>query len=177
MNVCYRLNPQNTIIDVNANWDRFALENAAGQLCRQRIIGLPLERFIQGDTTQMFVRTMLQSVRLRQLPLTRQYRCDSPDRRRLMQMTLIPATSGEVALEHRLLQETPFPLPFHFATVQSPTPLPKINRCSHCNRLNRPPDLDWLDPQQLLPAPDPTQPITVHYTICPKCHRLNHACE
>lgn len=154
------------IVSVGGCWDGSARQGSAGQLAGTQVIGRLLADFISGDSTLMYVDTLLQSARLQARVLTRQYRCDSPTEKRFMEMRLTPLTGGLVHMTHRLLKTMPLRRPIRFATVAPPS---LHLRCSSCNSV-RIGHGDWLAPDHPMlterPMPDD---IPVAYGICPRC--------
>ena len=92
--ILYRLNHWDEIIFVNEEWVRFALANDGPDLVRERVLHRPLWNFISDLTTQQLYRDILDKVRAGH-PVRFVFRCDSPERRRLCEMT-ITAQAGDV---------------------------------------------------------------------------------
>lgn len=76
--VSYTLDRANRIVGVGGSWDNFALENDASNLLEPHILGREISEFVVGDTTRIFLFTMLDSSRVLEKLITRPYRCDSP---------------------------------------------------------------------------------------------------
>jgi hypothetical protein len=134
----YRLDAQDRIVGVNEDWRRFASANGVETLMPEKVVGRPLRSFISGDITRMFVDTLLQGVRLtgreRKLP----YRCDSPDAKRYMEMTIGPAPAGGIVTWHRVIREERFGSPNAFVVgTGRGQRRDLVKRCSMCNRLSR----------------------------------------
>lgn len=99
----------NLIVGVDEDWDTSATEQSqpGAAPTGDRIIGRPLEAFLAGDATKMFVRAALDAARLlgesRRLP----YRCDGPHERRRFEMIISPLADGHVKVEHVLVEALP----------------------------------------------------------------------
>lgn len=89
--VCYRLNARDEIVFVNEGWDVFALDNNSKHLTAEHVLGRPLWEFITEHTTQLLYQAILERVRSGR-PVHFVFRCDAPDRRRLLKMevSLVP---------------------------------------------------------------------------------------
>ncbi len=55
--VSYTLDRNNRIVDVGGEWDHFAIENDARNLVTPNVLGRPINEFIIGDVTCMFLLT------------------------------------------------------------------------------------------------------------------------
>jgi hypothetical protein len=168
--VCYWVDISDVIVDISPGWDIFARQNNAPELDVRRVVGRNLLDFISGDATKMYVRTLIQSVRLLRRPIIRTYRCDSPDTRREMEMRITLEGTGLIRWEHRILQEQTLCQRLDFKVVQTPTPpTPKyVVRCSVCNRLKAP--QGWSEPDYAPSLPsEPDGKIPVIYGVCPEC--------
>lgn len=96
--VRYEVDASDALISVNDAWQSFAIANGAPHLMRERILGRPLWDFVSDDTTRLVYDVILRQVR-NGARSRFEYRCDSPDRRRLMQMTIVPGHAGHVVFE------------------------------------------------------------------------------
>ena len=174
----YTLDGTDRIVAIAGDWDRFALANGGEAIIERRIIGRPLDEFITGDITRMFVRTMLMSARTTQRRIQRPYRCDSPELRRFMEMTILPGDGGQVEVVHRLIRSEVcrYPLPVAAARARSLTP--PIKRCSVCNRIRLGQTWQEIDeavsrgrlPQAVSPG------LTVVFGVCPECLEQRGIC-
>ena len=170
--VSYTLDRANRIVGVGGSWDNFALENDASNLLEPHVLGREIIDFVVGDTTRIFLFTMLDSSRVLEKPITRPYRCDSPQYRRFMEMTLEPRPQGVIELRHRLLRVEAVDYPIKFTAVPGNAPKGLIKRCSMCNQIKI--KGDWLESSEaiskgLLAKADQCQVI---YGVCENCQRL-----
>jgi hypothetical protein len=172
----YTLDETNAIIAVTGNWDRFAAENGGDDLLSMKIIGQRLDRFIAGDVTRMFVRTMLMSARTLKRNIQRTYRCDSPQIKRFMEMTIVPLGDGVLEVCHRHIRSEPYRYAVAFTPAAAGTTTGLIKRCSVCNRVRL--RQSWRDADDALlsespPAAGATTQLTVIYGVCPDCLARN----
>ncbi|ABK44111.1 hypothetical protein Mmc1_1602 [Magnetococcus marinus MC-1] len=162
----------NLICAVNTAWHRFARENGCEHLTDEAVVGRCLFDYIEGGATRIFVETMLHAVRHSQTPLVCAYRCDSPDLRRDMEMTLYPPVSGLLRMQHRLVRERPLITPVVFNRVPENryACAEQVKRCSHCNALRV--RWSWHDVEQLeeLGLRSGENPLDVYYGVCDRCH-------
>ena len=94
----YEINASDVIVGVNDAWQSFAVANSAQHIMRDHVLGRSLWDFISDDTTRLVYDIVLRQVRDGGRSEF-EYRCDSPDRKRLMQMTISPGYAGHVAFE------------------------------------------------------------------------------
>ncbi len=164
----YRLDQRDRIIDTGGAWDRFAEENDGGVLVGKSVLGRSLYDFISGDVSRMFVRTIIDGVRILQRPRNVPYRCDSPGLRRYMEMSLTLEVGGEMLLAHRQLRTEESGRKFDFQVGLQPV-RQMIIRCSHCNGLKR--HGVWGEAEDILPATTNAL-VPVIYGVCPRCLEL-----
>lgn len=156
----------NVVIDTDQNWDQEAsITDRQGGSARDKIIGRPLEAFMVGDATKMFVRSALDAARLLGQTRALPYRCDSVDEHRRFEMVLTPLDKGHVRIDHRLLEARPRASRMPRTTAPASHARPAW-RCSQCMSVRFSGHSGWqqinLEPSALL-AQD----------ICPTCaHRL-----
>lgn len=93
--IYFRLDGRDRILEAGGpEWDRFARDNGGEAAFRQRVEGSDIFAHVCGETTIMFLRVLLDGVRVLGRPVTRAYRCDSPDLKRFMTMTITPVGTG-----------------------------------------------------------------------------------
>src|ERR1700754_493162 len=97
--VGFWLDDANRISRVNDTWDRFALDNEGHDCTADAVLGRPLNQFVNGDTTKILVDTLILRARALKSPVEREYRCDSPETKRFMQMRLEPEGT-QLKFEH-----------------------------------------------------------------------------
>ena len=164
----YQVNENNELMAFSSQWDIDALANKVPKLLSRHLIGKHISIFISGDTTNMFTETMIHAARVRQIPLIKTYRCDSPTHKRTMQMTLTPFPDGSVRIAHQVVSESPW---HHIRIISTArNPHRKVKRCSMCNNL-----LDgdeWITQDVFFERhPDRNaKTLAVFYGICPNCN-------
>lgn len=162
----YVVDAEDRVTAVCPQWDQVAVQGQGSERAMASgVIGLPLNRFISGDATRMFMDAALQAVRLTGRPRTLQHRCDTPTVRRRLEMTLVPLGGGGVRIEHRLIERQS-----RARTLVCETDAGSVNakaepvwRCSLCLRIQRA-GLPWQASELLASAR-----LVVRYTVCPRC--------
>ena len=168
----YTLDEADTIVAVNGSWDDFARNNEGEQTVARHIIGKKLDQFIHGDETRMFVRTMIMSARVLKKPIYRPYRCDSPQHKRFMEMTVFPRAEGQVEVVHRELHREPIFRPVRFTAAPLGASTAYVKRCSLCNRVQA--QGLWSELEEALETERlqmEASTLKVFYGVCPDCLR------
>jgi hypothetical protein len=185
--ISYWVDNQNIICKVDDAWDtNLDADNWTERASSRGVIGKNLLEFICDDITRMYVATMIESVRISSKTLTRPYRCDSPHKKRFMQMTISPAEAenGQLCVSHELLREEPLKRPVMFENATewiSEKASHQIRegraglaayliRCSICNRL-RDKKTDLWHETDSLPhwVVNIAKPIKIVYGVCTNC--------
>lgn len=163
------LDAHNIIIEVSESWDESAKAgNADSRLSKNSVLGLPIEYFISGDSSVMYVDAALKLCRLKKQTLFKSYRCDSPTHKRFMEMELQPLDQGMVKISHYLIRKEAFESPLYLKDVTRTAPKNGLMvRCSMCNQLKKPGTETWLPPEEFHASED--APLSVIHTVCPAC--------
>jgi hypothetical protein len=155
----YVVDASNRVVDVDDEWDTAAAgANGGARALRAQIVGQPLESFLAGDATKMFVRAALDAARLLRQTQVLPYRCDSPTQRRRFEMVISPLPDGAVHVAHRLvLAETRPP--------RAEQPKAQVHalagwRCSQCMAVRLTGSHDWVEAEGYAPLAQ---------DVCPSC--------
>jgi hypothetical protein len=136
-----------------------------------RIIGTKLYAHVSDEPSRMFVWTMLDSVRKLVRPSVKLYRCDCPDFKRQMEMTILPETGGGLLIKHRLIRLEKQPLRIRFTGIGGGQAASRslVLRCTMCVKLKV--RGVWREPDgAVLGALSPDNGGTqVAYGICEDC--------
>lgn len=158
------------IIEVHSNWDRFAKDNYGDRsILRQNIIGKNVMEFIKGDSVRMWYESIIELAKNLGIHITRPYRCDSPDKKRFMEMEVIPLKNGNVIINHYLIKEEQMKgnphSPFVYGNSEDRN---TITRCTICNRfLHR---NQWIELEEAVKHYD-FRIITITDIVCNDCIR------
>lgn len=128
------LDAADTIVGVDEAWLQFARANQAPELTREAIVGRPLSTFITGLEMVELTALLTAAARKRGTAIAVPFRCDSPDVRRFMTMTLQAELRGGVRFEYRLDRVEPRTEGALFDR-QAPRSEDLIRVCSWCGRI------------------------------------------
>ncbi len=170
--VIYHVDAHDRLVEMNEAWSAFASENEGAHLLPPGIHGRSLWDFVSGPTTQEIYRELLARVRASGRPFRFRLRCDSPDLRRLLSMTLSAPRAPKVRFEVRTVEIQPRPA-VPLLDPQVPRASRCLASCSWCKRISVPGE-GWLEvekavwalglfEQSVLPA--------LSHGACPQCHR------
>lgn len=181
------------IVAVNDAWIAFAQKNWRTDFKPAMILGRNLDEFINGPDTQAVFRLAVHRVRSKKRSLTLPFRCDSPDQRRFMEMTITPLDDDGLEYSCLILrEEVRAPVVFLPCGARRPGAAKRsLVACSVCLRLQRPawgqlrgPEAlagkeEWLEAERVLPLVAILEegyfpPLT--YAVCPDCRRLLESC-
>jgi len=168
----YEIDEANRVTDVDRPWLAFARANGAPELTREAVIGAGLFRFVAGWEAVRHYGELFDALRSSRSSATLPFRCDSPETRRYMQLTMQANTKRHVRLVGRLLQRE--------AREAVPVLDPKVPRdghwlviCSMCLQLETDSG-GWSEIEAALSdphvVPEPGLPRLSH-TLCPSCAR------
>ncbi len=101
--LCYQLNDRDEIVFVNEPWDAFARANGSDGLVAPHVLGHVLWGFITDATTRQLYLDMLKRVRSGS-QVRFQFRCDTPSRRRLLEMD-VSQVAGATEFRTRVIWE------------------------------------------------------------------------
>jgi hypothetical protein len=131
--VSYRLNQGDEIVWVSDSWLGFALANEAPELTVERVRNKSLWDFVADPTTAHLYGQILSRVR-RDEVVHFNFRCDSPSRRRLMEMTIRLQPDRLVELATRLLRVEERS-PVVLLARSAPRSERRLAACGWCSRI------------------------------------------
>ncbi|MEP7075666.1 MAG: hypothetical protein ABI878_07615 [Acidobacteriota bacterium] len=140
--IAYRINDEDVIVDVGGSWDEFASENDSPDIMAKNVLGRKIWDFISDETLRHLYSQIITKVR-NGTAMKFDFRCDAPDERRYLRMSIEPATGGSVQFETRQIQVTPRPPSVEFAAGTAGTGATVI-ACSWCNRI-RTDEEEWVE--------------------------------
>ena len=130
----YRLNQQDEVIHLSDGWGTFALENDAPELLPEHVLGRSIWDFIFDLTTTQLYRDLFQRARAGRQS-TFLFRCDAPDCRRQMEMTISGRKRGELQIKTRSLREEER-LPQEVLDRHADRGDDLLRLCGWCNRVD-----------------------------------------
>ena len=162
----YVLDNRDRIIWVIGDWDIFASENEGTELFSKNVCWRSIWDFVTDDVSRMWLESLFQLARLRGTSIERSYRCDSPDLKRFMRMSIVTEQCEFLRIEHEVLstEQRSAPLHINYSTINMKN---TKQRCSICGRLNIG---GWQEPHANHAGA--STGITVIYTVCEDCQLL-----
>jgi hypothetical protein len=168
----YHLNATDEISCVNEAWTTFAEANRGGTLKPSEILGRSLWEFVGDIDTRHIYRIMHERVRTRRAPVQLRFRCDAPELRRLLELSISPGDDEGLTYRVRTVKQQ------DRAPVSLLDPLRSrsegfVTMCGWCKRVAVPPR-DWLEVEdailalQLFAEPHPPQ---LTHGICGECKK------
>lgn len=170
--VTYWLDRDDRIVKVGGAWDRFALDNDGPAARADAVVGRPIWDFVVGDASRMWLESLLGYARLHDATITRRYRCDSPDVRRYLSMTVVREGRHHLRVEHLVESVEPRERIVGIAAASNRAAGTRL-RCSICGRIKG--DDAWREPEDAALADRPDAPrseFTVIYSVCAECQTL-----
>ena len=166
----YRLNAQDQISSVNQEWVSFAEANEGRTLLPPEILGRPLWDFIADVETQHIYRVIHRRVRTLRVPVRLSFRCDGPERRRLLQLDILAGDGLELLYRVRTLKEEIRPS-VPLLDPRRPRSETFVTMCAWCKRIAASPRR-WLEVEDGVAALglfDETRPPQITHGVCEEC--------
>lgn len=169
--VDFLIDDDDRVIAVNREFVRFANEND-WPISRADVLGTTLWDQIDGRQVAALNRMLISSVRSGGRAITLPMRCDSPTRKRLLDVSLTPRIGGQVVFSAipRRLEPRPYQPLFVPAICKGPG---EIAACSWCARFA--PAGDWMEAEEaaeLISITRGTPAPRVRNTVCRTCGDL-----
>ena len=174
-----RCDDQGRFVHLNQAWLDFARHNWRVDFDPAAVLGVSWRAQITDPTTRQLYDRLAQRARQLARALTVSYRCDSPDRRRFMEMRVRPLSDGGLEWASRSLREEPRPaVDLLAARDRNADRLLRV--CSWCKRIQAPewaaePSAagDWLEVERIMPLLADLRagfyPALTH-GVCPDCY-------
>jgi hypothetical protein len=169
----HRIDSENCIIFVNDAWLSFARENNAPQLTSESVLNRPLSSFITDIETRHLYEVVVAKVRTTGAIVKIPFRCDSPDRRRFMELGIF-SRSREVLefRSHMLRQESRDPIDLFTSAAERSEEL--LTMCSICKKAKMFGER-WYEVEEAIDVFDlfgPPKPPLITHGICPACAEI-----
>lgn len=169
--VRYAIDRQDRIVEVGGAWQAFADRNEGHALEASRVIGRRLwESFADATTIQLY-QMMAAQLRGGRPSMKVCFRCDAPDRRRLLSMEMRGRADGGIEFIVAPVAEQVRP---RLALLDAHVPRDErlLTACGWCKRI-RAPDDRWVEAEEAIRAWDlfAGSPVPgLSHGICPSCH-------
>ncbi|MEP7213208.1 MAG: hypothetical protein ABI791_09045 [Acidobacteriota bacterium] len=169
--ISYSIDKHDRLTRVSGSWTAFALENDAPELIAENVYGRSLWEFITDATTERLYRQIVANVRSGNSARFG-LRCDSPDCRRSIELTMTATNSGEVSFETLVLKVEPRDMQAVFDR-NAHHGYEWVTECGWCNRIEAP-EGSWAEAEDAVFLLDlfwTKLPPRLHYGICGDCLR------
>ena len=166
----YELNARDEISSVSEEWLRFALANGGELLDRTQILGRLLWDFIGDVETQHIYRLLHRRVRAGGAPVRLCFRCDAPNRRRLLDLGISAGSESGLMYRVRTLREQERQ-PMALLEPSPPRSEHFVTICAWCERVAVPAH-GWLEIEAaiaVLPALAEPRPPQLTHGVCEGC--------
>ncbi|GAB4339301.1 MAG: hypothetical protein Kow0037_24130 [Calditrichia bacterium] len=172
-NIRYKIDRNNILFDIEGAWEEFATKNGAKNgLFRNEVLGKNLLDFITGEETRYLYEVIFTRLRSHPRTVVLPFRCDAPDRRRFLELTITPIGNGGLQLASRLLREE-MREEIRFLRGDIPRSEEVLPICSVCKKIRVSPN-EWLEAEEavvhLRIFEKEVQPRLSH-GLCPSCYR------
>ncbi len=166
----YQLDPQDRIQAVDTAWLAFARANAGPELDPDAVLGRRIWDFIAGKETRHLYRLLIDKARREWREMAVPLRCDSPTRRRYLELAIKPLADGVVEFSSSTIREEPRP----FVALLDPSVARSDDLlviCSWCKHV-RTRGNEWVEVERAIRrldlfASDPLPQLT--HGICSAC--------
>ncbi|MCG6969794.1 MAG: hypothetical protein LJE85_08520 [Gammaproteobacteria bacterium] len=171
--VIYRIDANNQLIDVDENWDRFALANDSPQLVRALVVRKPLFELISDPLSGHLYKLLIERVKHTGKTISFKFRCDSPAMRRYMHMEMVRQVENDgVCFKSTTEREEPRE-PVELLAPHAKRSDDLVIICSWCKRVKVSED-QWLDIEQgiqRLGLFDAEVLPQLSHGMCPDCNK------
>ncbi|MDQ1255884.1 MAG: hypothetical protein QG656_478 [Candidatus Hydrogenedentes bacterium] len=103
----YVIGADDVLISASESWDAFALANGAPDMCFDKVRGRNLFEFVSEPETVLIYRQMIAKVRAGGALVRFRFRCDSPETRRLFEMTMTRQDAADVRFDVLTIETAP----------------------------------------------------------------------
>lgn len=170
--VVYAIDANDRIIEVDNAWVEFAEQNEAGERLRpDSVIGTLLWDHVRQPALQDLYKRLVSAVRSKQTKAEFRFRCDSPNFRRFMRMTIQPGGDGSVVFVSRTERvERVERRREDLRTVAAFSGQTSIVQCSVCNRYRS--GVSWHEAEEFVHSAQPMdseRPMTQIWSVCEEC--------
>lgn len=164
--VWYRIDRHDRIVAFGGAWRSTQAGDDTAVVPAADVIGTRIYDHVSGHFTRRFLREFFEQARRQTSTAKRKnYRCDSPGHKVLVEMTACADEGGGIVTTHRDVEVVTMPFNIAIKDVRSRR-LASVLRCSMCNRLQSPPGSAWREPEEVA-QPDVVTPV--FHTVCLDC--------
>jgi hypothetical protein len=164
----YRIDRTDRIVYVDEAWNEFARQNGAEGLLT-RVLGRNLWEFVSGRELKRLYFDWFSRIRASGTSARLNFRCDAPDRERLMEIEISPRLGGVVEIRCQTIAERPRPT-LYLLTDAPARSNALLTLCSLCKRAKV--NKEWLELEeavQRLGLIEGTPMPMINHGICQVC--------
>ncbi len=166
----YKLNARDEISSVNEEWLSFARANGGEPVLPPVILGRSIWDFIADLETRHIYRILHRRVRAHGVPIGLSLRCDAPERRRLLELTISAGEHETLCYRVQTVKEEDRDV-VPLLSPHVPRSELFVTMCGWCKRVSVPPN-GWLEVEDAVVAlslfNEPYPPQLTH-GICEEC--------
>jgi hypothetical protein len=169
--VCYRIDRHDRLEEFNDGWSEFARANDGVGLEPEAVRGRKLWDFVADATTVGLYQAMCSRLRDSSAPMHVHFRCDAPDRRRLLTMTMTAVDHGAIEFAVSSVSEE-FRPKVALLDASTPRSTAELNMCAWCKRVQLSADrwLDVEDAVETLALFETVRLPLLSHGVCPPCY-------
>jgi hypothetical protein len=145
----YVLDSNDIIVHISDNWTAFAEKNQAGNSCSaDKVLNRPIWQFISGEETKHLYEIIMNKVRENNIEVNLPFRCDSPDKRRYLELHIAPANDGWLEFTSKVVREEGRKT-VELLDSSIPRSSNTIKMCCMCKQIRLPEGL-WLEAEDAI---------------------------
>jgi hypothetical protein len=166
----YLIDWDNKIESISGAWDDFAGQNKGGEIACYRVLNRDINIFIDCGKCREIYDMLIETVRGNQKSINFSFRCDSPGKRRFMNMEMIPQGKGKIEFISYLDREE-VRLPVALLDISTQRSEEFVTVCSWCKRVKVKETL-WLEIEEVMehmPLFNKRLLPNLSHGVCPSC--------
>jgi hypothetical protein len=165
--ITYEIDGDGIVVECGGAWDAFARANGAPGVTAAHVVGRPIWDFVAGSSTQQLWHELLAGARRRR-GVVIPFRCDAPDRRRYLVMTIEPRAGRTLLLASAVAREEARPAQPWLDPGVARTEDTVVS-CSWCRRFAV--DDAWLEVEDAVARAALLEGVTpsISHGVCPRC--------
>jgi hypothetical protein len=171
--IIYRIDANNQLVEVDENWDRFAIANDSPHLVRDRVLHKPLFDLVSDPLSSHLYKLLIERVKFTGKTIEFDFRCDSPTMRRFMHMEMSrQAGNGGICFKSTNEREEPRDY-IELLAPHAKRSTDLVIICSWCKQVKITED-QWVeieDGVQILRLFDADTLPQLSHGMCPACNK------
>jgi hypothetical protein len=169
--ISYHINDAYEIVYLDEAWDALAMENQVPHLLAKHIFKTSLFDFISDNKTAHLYELMFAKVKQHDEPLTFHFRCDTADKRRVIELKIFLVNETTIGVRNCTIDEVARPSVTHLEPLVE-TSEQFLTMCSWCKKVRVEND-QWLEVEEAIRQlnlfhQSPVPALT--HTICNTCY-------